>query len=97
MSDKGAVERSSQGGEVARDAIFRAGPLRPFDAAIAWLERIDPGTHRRIKGLRLVTAFGIAWMMANLQGLPFQPAGRASLGVMAAGFALWASVSQARN
>lgn len=35
----------------------------------AWLKRIDPGTHRRIKGLRLVTAYGIAWMMGDLQGL----------------------------
>ena len=93
MRDKGAVERSSRGGEVARDAIFRSGPLWPVRTAIAWLERIDPGTHRRIKGLRLVTAFGIAWMMANLQGLSIQPSGRGSLGAMAAGFALWASVS----
>lgn len=26
----------------------------------SWLNRIDPGTHRRIKDLRLVTAYGIA-------------------------------------
>jgi hypothetical protein len=97
MSDKGAVERSSRGGEVARDAIFRYGPLWPVGTAIAWLERIDSGTHRRIKGLRLVTAFGIAWMMANLQGLSIQPSGRGSLGAMAAGFALWASVSEGRT
>jgi hypothetical protein len=96
-SVKGAVERSSRGCEIVREATFRYGPSWPAGAAIAWLERIDPGTHRRIKGLRLVTAFGIAWMMANLQGLSFQPPGRASLGVMAAGFALWASVSEGRT
>jgi hypothetical protein len=32
----------------------------------AWLEWVDPGTHRRIKGLRLVTAFGLAAMLANM-------------------------------
>jgi hypothetical protein len=35
----------------------------------AWLERIDPGTHRRIKGLRLVTAYGIAAMLGTLQAI----------------------------
>ena len=29
-----------------------------------WFDRIDPGTHRRIKGLRLVTAFGLAALLA---------------------------------
>ncbi|PRY07981.1 hypothetical protein [Paraburkholderia sp. BL25I1N1] len=28
--------------------------------ATTWLDQLDPGTHRRIKGLRLVTAYGIA-------------------------------------
>ena len=63
----------------------------------AWLKRIDPGTHRRIKGLRLVTAYGIAWMMGDLQGLSWQIPGQASLGVVAAGMALWASVSEGRS
>jgi hypothetical protein len=30
----------------------------------SWFDRIDPGTHRRIKGLRLVTAFGLAALLA---------------------------------
>ena len=30
-----------------------------------WLDRIDPGVHRRVKGLRLVTAYGIAAMLAR--------------------------------
>jgi hypothetical protein len=58
------------------------------------LERIDPGAHRRIKGLRLVTAFGIAAMLGTLpevsQGLP----DGASLSSLAGGFALWGSVSE---
>ena len=34
-------------------------------AVLTWLDRLDPGVHRRIKGLRLVTAFGIAWMAST--------------------------------
>ena len=34
--------------------------------ACAWLERIDPGAHRRVKGLRLVTAYALAAMTATL-------------------------------
>jgi Fusaric acid resistance protein-like len=64
---------------------------------IAWLERVDPGTHRRVKGLRLITAFGLAWMMANLQGLSPQLPDHAALGTVAAGFGLWASVSEGRT
>jgi hypothetical protein len=61
----------------------------------AWLERIDPGTHRRIKGLRLVTAFGLAALLATVPQISH---GRgALLGTLAAGFALWASVSEART
>ena len=30
----------------------------PLKAAVAWLNRVDPGANRRIKGLRLVTAYG---------------------------------------
>src|SRR5271170_3077822 len=59
-----------------------------------WLDRVDPGVHRRIKGLRLVTAYGIAAMLGALhdiaQGLP----DAASLGSLAGGFALWGSVSE---
>jgi hypothetical protein len=34
-------------------------------AAPRWLNRIDPGAHRRIRGLRLVTAYGIAAMLGR--------------------------------
>jgi hypothetical protein len=63
----------------------------------AWLERIDPGTHRRIKGLRLVTAYGIAAMLGTLQAISHGLPGGASLGFLAGGIALWASVSEART
>jgi hypothetical protein len=63
----------------------------------AWLDSIDPGTHRRVKGLRLITAYGIAWMMGSLEGLNLQLPGHASLSASAAGFALWASVSEGQT
>jgi Fusaric acid resistance protein-like len=65
-------------------------------AVLAWIDRLDPGTHRRIKGLRLVTAFGLAWTASTVPGIALRSPAGAYLGVMAAGFALWASVSEAR-
>jgi hypothetical protein len=65
--------------------------------AAAWIERIDPGTHRRIKGLRLVTAYGIAALLGELPSITNGIHGGASLSVLAGGFALWASVSEARS
>ena len=63
---------------------------------LACLERLDPGTHRRLKRLRLATAYGIAVM----QGTQVEVAGLlpayAPLGVLAGNFALWASVSDGR-
>jgi hypothetical protein len=61
-----------------------------------WIERIDPGTHRRIKGLRLVTAYGIAALLGTLPSIARGPHGEASLSVLAGGIALWASVSEAQ-
>lgn len=81
--------------ECARPTGTRLGPFMMMKMmTTAWLDRIDPGTHRRIKGLRLITAYGIALMMGNLQGLSLRLPGHSSLGILAAGFALWASVSE---
>src|ERR1700729_3377537 len=63
----------------------------------AWLDRVDPGTHRRIKGLRLVTAYGIAAMLGSLPAISYGLPHSSSLSFLAAGFALWASVSEARS
>ncbi len=68
-----------------------------MSATAAWLERIDPGTHRRIKGLRLVTAYGIAAMIGTILGTANGPSGGSSLASLAGGFALWASVSEGRT
>ena len=61
----------------------------------AWFDRIDPGTHRRVKGLRLVTAFGLAAMLATMPEISSNRS--AMLAPLAAGFALWASVSEAET
>ena len=76
----------------------RRGPPRCLSPsnAIAWLDRIDPGMHRRIKGLRLVTAFGIASMLGTMGDITHGLPGGASLNVLAGGFGLWASVSDGR-
>jgi hypothetical protein len=60
----------------------------------AWLDRIDPGAHRRVKGLRLVTAYGIAAMLGALLYNSHHISGSSSLSYLAAGFGLWASVSE---
>ncbi|MDF2998908.1 MAG: putative rane protein [Xanthobacteraceae bacterium] len=62
-----------------------------------WLERLDPGVHRRIKGLRLVTAFGLAAMAGRMPEVVNGLDAGQSLSVLAGGFALWASVSEVRS
>jgi len=72
------------------------GPAENREIA-AWLDRIDPGTHRRIKGLRLVTAYAIAAMLGELLQREYSLPGGSSLSFLAAGFALWASVSEGQG
>jgi len=62
-----------------------------------WLERVDPGAHRRIKGLRLVTAFGLAQALGTLKSVSVDVPAGIALGTLAGNFALWASVSEART
>ncbi len=66
-------------------------------AASRWLEAIDPGAHRRVRGLRLVTAYGIAAMLGTMGDLARGVPGSTSLATLAGGFALWASVSEGRS
>lgn len=61
-------------------------------ATTRWLERVDPGAHRRVKGLRLVAAFGTAAMVGMQLSI-----GNALTGSLAGGFALWASVSEGQS
>ncbi|MBS7811713.1 FUSC family protein [Roseococcus pinisoli] len=66
----------------------------PWGALASWLDRIDPGTHRRIKGLRLVTAFGLAALVGALHDVSGDFSRGAFLTPLAGGLALWASVSE---
>jgi hypothetical protein len=58
-----------------------------------WLETRDPGSHRRVKGLRLVTAYGIAAMLGLMPEIQRHAGQTTTLSVVAASFALWASVA----
>ncbi|GJE13285.1 hypothetical protein [Methylobacterium longum] len=60
---------------------------------LRWLERVDSGTHRRIKGLRLVTAYAIAALLGAVLE-PHHAGNGRTLSSLAGGFALWASVSE---
>ncbi|EKS67464.1 MULTISPECIES: FUSC family protein [Caballeronia] len=71
--------------------------VQRVQAVLAWLDRVDPGTHRRIKGLRLVTAYGLAAALGALQDVTQSVPAGVSVGALAGGFALWASVSEART
>jgi hypothetical protein len=80
------------------DADLRTGAPRGGLSPIAkWLERIDPGTHRRIKGLRLVTAYGIAALLGALPTITHGLHGAWALSLLAGNFALWGSVSEGRT
>jgi hypothetical protein len=75
----------------------RSRRVSPSLAALGrWLDRIDPGTHRRIKGLRLVTAYGIAAALGALQDIAHHVPGSIPLSYLAGSFALWASVSEGK-
>jgi hypothetical protein len=87
------VDREPSTPSSRRDTIAR----HPFAALGGWAARVDPGTHRRIKGLRLVTAYGLAAALGTLQDVTHGLPRGISVGTLAAGFALWASVSEART
>ena len=69
----------------------------PLGLATYWLDRVDPGMHRRVKGLRLVTAYGIAAMLGTMIDITHGLPGGTALSSIAGGFALWASVSEGRG
>jgi len=59
-----------------------------------WLQCFDPGGRRRIKGIQLVVAYALAATAGTLVGSGHY---HAVLPSLAGGFALWASVSEARS
>lgn len=72
--------------------------ITPLSEFAAWLERLDPGVHRRIKGLRLVSAY-VSAALAGAYCSQLWPGLRGvdSLALLAGNFALWSSVSEGRN
>ncbi|SAL68177.1 hypothetical protein AWB70_06682 [Caballeronia cordobensis] len=78
-------------------ALLARSGARRVRGALAWIDRVDPGTHRRIKGLRLVTAYGLAAALGALHDVTQRVPMGVSVGALAGGFALWASVSEART
>jgi hypothetical protein len=78
------------------DKHAQSGCKGAAQAVVRWLEQVDPGTHRRIKGLRLVTAYGIAAALGTLQDIADRVPSSMSLGILAGSFALWASVSEGK-
>jgi hypothetical protein len=60
------------------------------------MEGIDPGRHRRIKGLRLVVSYGIAALIGALPVISHRLSHGTLLSFLAGGFALWACVSEGR-
>jgi hypothetical protein len=80
------------------DALARLSRVRwlrsPVPTSLEWLEQRDPGAHRRIKGLRLVTAYALAAMLGAMPGIGPGVSSKVLLSQLASGFALWASVSE---
>lgn len=71
--------------------------LKIVDPIVSWLDRVDPQAARRVKGLRVVTAYGIAAMMGTLGDIANGVPDHATLAALAGNFALWASISEARS
>jgi hypothetical protein len=95
QADAGLPEPEGRGpGPGPNGALDRLGLW--LAATVNWVEQIDPGMHRRIKGLRLVTAYGIAAALGSLRDVSHGLPSGLSLSSLAGGFALWASVSEGR-
>src|SRR5580692_7949284 len=63
---------------------------------LRWLDQLDPGVHRRIKGLRLVTSYAIAALLGTVPDIAGALPDARALVPLAGGFALWGSVSEGR-
>jgi hypothetical protein len=92
---EGAQAARTGAGGVADSVRSRNLFAQRWRAVDAWLERVDPGAHRRVKGLRLVTAYGLAAALGALHDVTRDVRQGALLATLAASFALWASVSEA--
>ena len=66
-------------------------------AIAAWVDKVDPGAERRLKGLRLVAAYALAVTLGSLWDVLNRTSSGIHVAQLAGGFALWASVSEARS
>jgi hypothetical protein len=77
--------------------IWNARILCSVRAIAAWIDKVDPGAERRLKGLRLVAAYALAVTLGSLWDVVNRTSGGIHMAQLAGGFALWASVSEARS
>jgi hypothetical protein len=95
------MDDNSRAGPAARRLVWlqwmRSRLRHPVATAAGWLERIDPGAHRRVKGLRLGTAYGLAAALGALPDVARGVPSHVALGTLAGNLALWASVSEGRT
>jgi Fusaric acid resistance protein-like len=91
-----STETNIPGHEAASEADRRVRRSSTAARVMGWIEQIDPGRHRRIKGLRLVAAYGIAVLLGAIPAISHRLAHGALLSFLAGGFALWACVSEGR-
>ncbi len=86
--------------ESAKTKIPDGGTVAQIARVTGWVERldrVDPGRHRRIKGLRLVAAYGVATLLGAVPAISHRLPHGLLLSFLAGGFALWACVSEGRT
>ncbi len=88
--ERNIADREAMTGEA------RAGLSSILIRVTGWVEGVDPGRHRRIKGLRLVVAYGLAVALGAIPFVSHRLSHGALLSFLAGGFALWASVSEGK-
>jgi hypothetical protein len=77
--------------------IWNARTQGSVRAIAAWIDKVDPGAELRLKGLRLVAAYALAVTLGSLWDVVNRTSSGIHMAQLAGGFALWASVSEARS
>jgi hypothetical protein len=77
--------------------ILNTRTRRSVRAIAAWIDAVDPGAEGRLKGFRLVAAYAVAVALGGVWDLVNRTSGGIQMAQLAGGFALWASVSEARS
>jgi hypothetical protein len=82
---------------VRNDAIWNVRKHCSVGAIAAWIDKVDPEAERRLKGFRLVVAYAITVGLGNVWDVVTLTSSGVRMAQLAGGFALWASVSEARS